>query len=98
MDAGLPKEEEDIIKSVLTEHKKQIVGFHALRTRKSGSQRFADLHLVMHRKTSVEEAHNMCDHLENDLKEKLPRLNITIHIEPCEQECPLCVDSVKKTN
>ncbi len=98
MDAGLPKEEEDIIKSVLTEHKDRIVGFHALRTRKSGSQRFADLHLVMHRKTSVEEAHNMCDHLEEDLKEKLPRINITIHIEPCDSKCGWCIDSAKKTD
>ena len=98
MDAGLPKEEEDIIKSVLTEHKKQIVGFHALRTRKSGSQRFADLHLVMHRKTSVEEAHNMCDHLENDLKEKLPGISITIHIEPCDSKCKWCAGSIEKTD
>ncbi len=96
MDAGLPKEEEDIIKSVLTEHKERIVGFHALRTRKSGSQRFADLHLVMHRKISVEEAHNMCDHLENDLKQKLPNMNITIHIEPCDVKCRWCTNPEKK--
>jgi cation diffusion facilitator family transporter len=90
MDAGLPKEEVDIIKSVLMEHRERIVGFHALRTRKSGSQRFVDLHLVMHRTINVEEAHNMCDHLEEDLKKKLPNMNITIHIEPCDTECKWC--------
>ena len=98
MDSGLPKEEEDIIKSILLEHKKQIVGFHALRTRKAGSQRFADLHLVMHRTISVEEAHNMCDHLEDDLREKIPSMNITIHIEPCDSACQRCADSVKKSD
>ncbi|MDD4924035.1 MAG: cation diffusion facilitator family transporter [Dehalococcoidales bacterium] len=97
MDTALPKEEVDIIKSVLVEHKAQIVDFHALRTRKAGSQRFVDLHLIMHRTSSVEEAHNMTDHLEEDLKERLPNMNITIHIEPCNSDCRWCTDSVKKS-
>jgi cation diffusion facilitator family transporter len=96
MDSGLPKEEEDIIKSVLMAHKEKIVGFHALRTRKAGSQRFADLHLVMHKTISVEESHNMADHLEEDLKEKLSNMNITIHIEPCDADCRWCTVSSKK--
>lgn len=96
MDSALPREEVDIIKSVLTEHKEQIVGFHDLRTRKSGNQRFIDLHLVMHKKISVEESHNMADHLEEDLAEKLPNMSITIHIEPCGVDCRWCTASSKK--
>ena len=96
MDTALPKEEVDIIKSMLTEHREQIVGFHDLRTRKSGNQRFVDLHMVMHKTISVEEAHNMADHLEEDLKEKLSNMNITIHIEPCEADCQWCLDNSPK--
>jgi cation diffusion facilitator family transporter len=96
MDTALPKEEVDIIKSMLTEHREQIVGFHDLRTRKSGNQRFVDLHMVMHKTISVEEAHNMADHLEEDLKEKLSNMNITIHIEPCEADCQWCLDNHPK--
>jgi cation diffusion facilitator family transporter len=96
MDTALPKEEVDIIKSMLTEHREQIVGFHDLRTRKSGNQRFVDLHMVMHKTISVEEAHNMADHLEEDLKEKLSNMNITIHIEPCEADCQWCLDNPPK--
>ena len=96
MDTALPKEEVDIIKSVLVEHKTQIVDFHALRTRKSGNQRFADLHLVMHRTISVEEAHDMTDHLEEDLKKQLPNLSITIHVEPCDSACKWCLENNEK--
>ncbi len=64
MDVRLPKAEEAEIMSCINEHGGQLVGFHALRTRKAGSWRYIDLHLVMPKNASVEEAHRMCDHLE----------------------------------
>jgi cation diffusion facilitator family transporter len=90
VDTGLPDGEEKLIAEVLREHRAQLTGFHSLRTRKAGAQRFAELHLVMPRAASVEEAHRMCDHLENDLRERLPRLEITLHVEPCDEECEEC--------
>ncbi|MFC2052499.1 cation diffusion facilitator family transporter, partial [Chloroflexota bacterium] len=45
MDTKLPKIEEDELMSCIMEHSGQLVGFHAVRTRKAGSQRFIDLHL-----------------------------------------------------
>ncbi|MFH0931490.1 MAG: cation transporter dimerization domain-containing protein [Candidatus Zixiibacteriota bacterium] len=32
----------------------------------------------------IEDAHKLCDHLENDIKDRLGESEITIHIEPCE--------------
>ena len=61
-----------------------MVAFHELRTRKAGSQRYIDLHLVMPRNVNVEEAHRMCDHLEQDIEKRLSRTNVTIHVEPCD--------------
>ncbi len=90
MDARLPKAEESEIKSCLREHAGQLVGFHELRTRKTGNQRYIDLHLVMPKATSVEEAHRICDHLEQDLDDRLTNTNVTIHIEPCIIECDQC--------
>ena len=90
IDVKLPKKEEAEIKSCLKEHVGQLVGFHELRTRKAGSQRFIDLHLVMPKNASVEEAHRMCDHLEQDLENRLNNTNVTIHIEPCTIECDRC--------
>jgi len=93
VDVKLPKEEEDELVSCLREHSGQLVGFHAVRTRKAGSQRFVDLHLVMPKDASVEEAHQMCDHLEQDIKNRLPNSSVTIHVEPCSSECDQCLDA-----
>ena len=47
VDVRLPQAEEDEIMSAITEHSGQIVGFHQVRTRKAGSQRFVDFHLML---------------------------------------------------
>jgi len=90
MDTRLPGAEEKEIASCLKEHSEQLVGFHKLRTRKAGNQRFIDLHLIMPKDASVEEAHRVCDHLEQDLEDRLTNTNVTIHIEPCSVECDQC--------
>ena len=90
IDTGLPPSEEKIIVDTLAEHRGQLVGFHEIKTRKAGAQRFVELHLVMPKNISVEQAHNMCDHLEFDLKKRLPRLEISLHVEPCEDDCEPC--------
>jgi divalent metal cation (Fe/Co/Zn/Cd) transporter len=70
-----------------------MVGFHELRTRKAGSERYIDLHLVMAKNASIEEAHRLCDHLEGDIRSKLFNASVTIHVEPCEMTCEECPTS-----
>ncbi|MCJ7425993.1 MAG: cation diffusion facilitator family transporter [Dehalococcoidales bacterium] len=90
IDVKLPEDEEDTIRSCILEHSGKVVAFHELRTRKAGSQRYIDFHLVMPRSFNVAEAHRMCDHLEKDLEKRLSRTNVTIHIEPCDGKCEQC--------
>jgi len=90
VDVRLPKAEEVEIKSCIIEHYSELVGFHKLRTRKAGSQRYIDLHLVMPKNASVDEAHRMCDHLEQDIENRLHHTSVTIHVEPCSIECEQC--------
>jgi cation diffusion facilitator family transporter len=91
VDVKLPEEEENTIKEAIMEHfGGEVVSFHKLRTRKAGNQRYIDLHLVMPRHISIEAAHLMCDHLEKDMKRRLPRTDITIHVEPCDGACQAC--------
>lgn len=92
VDVKLPEVEEEMIIACLKEHSNQMVGFHAVRTRKSGSQRFIDLHLVMPRDVSVDEAHQTCDHLEEEIETLLQHSSVTIHVEPCTIECVRCED------
>jgi cation diffusion facilitator family transporter len=90
MDAGLPEAEEETIKSCIMEHGSQVVGFHKLRTRKVGSQRYIELHLVVPKDASVQAAHQVCDHLEEDIGARLREASISIHIEPCTTGCESC--------
>jgi cation diffusion facilitator family transporter len=91
IDVKLPENEEKLIELAISEHfGDQVIEYHKLRTRKSGSQRYVDLHLVMPRHISLEEAHVMCDHLENDMKQRLMQMDITIHVEPCDGKCERC--------
>ncbi|MCX6686070.1 MAG: hypothetical protein NTV10_05430 [Methanoregula sp.] len=39
---------------------------------------------------SVEQSHDLADHLESDIGFEFPRSNVTIHIEPCKEGCTRC--------
>jgi len=86
VDRSLPEEEVRRLVALLEEHYPQFAGFHRLRTRRAGSQRYVDLHLVVPGEQSVAESHAICDHLEHDLREVLPRAEIMIHVEPQEDD------------
>ena len=90
IDVRLPEVEESVIRSCIMEHDGELVGFHELRTRKSGSQRYIDLHLVMPKHVSVEEAHRVCDEVEQGIKKRLLGSSVIIHVEPCSEECDQC--------
>lgn len=90
MDSSLPDDEQARIRRILDAHREEILSYHALRARRIGSQRFVDLHLVLHRTLSVGDAHALCDHLEAHVGEELPGTDITIHVEPCGPDCPRC--------
>jgi cation diffusion facilitator family transporter len=91
IDFRLPQADEETLMATILEHSGQLVGVHEVRTRRSGSQKYIDLHLVMPKGASVEEAHEMCDHLEQDIKRRLQNANVTIHVEPCDIECQECL-------
>ncbi|CAG0966845.1 Ferrous-iron efflux pump FieF [Methanosarcinales archaeon] len=90
MDVKLSDNEEDTIKSIIHEHYSQYAEYHNLRSRMSGAERFVDLHLVVPKNQNVVDAHDFCDHLEKEIKEKIPNLSILIHVEPCQTDCEIC--------
>jgi cation diffusion facilitator family transporter len=93
IDVKLPEEEEALIECTISEHMGELVSFHELRTRKAGSERHIELHMIMARDASIERAHSLCDHLEEDIMSRLPHAHVTIHVEPCDMECDTCPDS-----
>lgn len=90
IDVRLPEAEESIIRSSIMERVGELASFHALRSRKAGKQRYVDLHLVVPKDVSVEEAHRVCDQIEQDIENRLSYTSVTIHIEPCDGKCEQC--------
>jgi cation diffusion facilitator family transporter len=90
MDTRLSEDEEQAIRSVIMEHRDEVVSFHALRTRKAGNRRYIDLHLVVPYNKSINAVHAICDRLEEEIKNVLPGADVTVHVEPCTMECDDC--------
>jgi cation diffusion facilitator family transporter len=58
---------------------------HDLRMRHAGKQTFVEFHLVVPGSMTVAESHAICDHIEETLRQEMPHLTITIHVEPEEK-------------
>ena len=59
-------------------------GFHDLRTRRSGSQKFIDLHLEVDRNKPFEEAHDLTVRVLRAIETEIPRSKVHIHSDPAE--------------
>ncbi|MDA8333446.1 MAG: cation diffusion facilitator family transporter [Peptococcaceae bacterium] len=90
LDVRLPPEEGKLIQEVLAANAKSYINYHALRTRRSGSRRLVDLHLVVPKDHPIGQVHDLCDQIEQELTSRLPGCEALIHIEPCKLDCPDC--------
>jgi cation diffusion facilitator family transporter len=83
MDMRLPEAEQQIVIACINEGRDRGVrGYHQLRTRKAGRQRYIDFHLLVDPEETVDEAHTVCDSIEHAIKEKLPGAVVVMHLEP----------------
>ncbi len=88
VDHQLPEESVSRIKEIIEAHRPMVVEWHDLRTRRSGSEKQVDFHVVVCRDHSLEQAHRVADHLEMEIREALGNAHVVTHIDPCELECP----------
>jgi cation diffusion facilitator family transporter len=88
MDVSLPPSELDIIEHCVLHVDSEITGYHDLRTRRSGRERYIDLHLVVDPRKSVGAVHNLCDRIEGEIVRHLPGSVVTIHVEPADDRSP----------
>jgi cation diffusion facilitator family transporter len=88
MDKYIPRDLQIEIDNIILSHSPEIMGYHKMRTRRSGSQKMIDLHLVTCRDKSIADAHNITDHIEKEIESRIQNSDVIIHIEPCSIECP----------
>lgn len=98
-DVSLPPEEEAEIEAIIKSHP-EVIAFHQLRTRRSGSYRLIDMHLILNKNMHLDKAHSVCDEIEADIKAKLGLCDVVIHLEPCDYHadfgyCPVSDEKLK---
>lgn len=85
MDGALPESDVERLKEVLNHHP-QVRGYHYVRTRKVGSDRYVELHVLLDDALTFVEAHDLAETIEEELSTALDGANVSIHYEPYEAE------------
>ena len=85
LDERLPARELRQIETILS-GSPAVLDWHKLRTRKSGSRRFVDVHIQVDDDMSLRDAHQFTEDLEDQMRAVLANLSVIIHTEPYEEE------------
>jgi len=88
MDVSLPDHEIQWLNDYFHSLAPVVHGFHNLRTRKSGSARFIEVHVVVDGKMTVNASNDITREIVNKICYHLAEANVTTHIEPCNQTKP----------
>ena len=81
MDKEWPETERQEFLAAAAEYP-ELRGIHDLRTRKSGTLRFAQFHVWVPADWTVREAHDRLDEVEERLQERFPGTEFLIHVDP----------------
>ena len=92
LDSRLSDNEEAWVGRYLASLAPAICGFHGLRTRRAGSSRFVEFHLLVDGEMPVAKSHKLTEEIESAINDHLGGAFVTIHVEPCDGSCkPVCV-------
>ena len=82
LDEAVPDDQLAKMRAVIATATAGIIEVHDLRTRHAGKMTFVDCHLVVPGTITVNEAHAMCDAIEQAVRDEFGDVTITIHVEP----------------
>lgn len=87
MDRRLPLEIDEQVAEIVGRYKDQgVFGFHDIRTRRSGSIKFIDLHLEVDRDLKLDDAHAATVRVLRQIEAEIPRARVSIHTDPVNRE------------
>lgn len=81
MDREWEEDRRELLVKTVAKHDK-VSNLHDLRTRTSGTTNFAQFHVDMPAETTVEEAHDVIEAIEDDLAKVFPNTEIIVHVDP----------------
>jgi ferrous-iron efflux pump FieF len=83
MDRRLPRAIDAKVVSVVERFRAEgVVGLHDLRTRRSGSHKFIDLHLEVEADQTLQQAHDLSVRVLRAIEQEIPRSRVQIHTDP----------------
>jgi cation diffusion facilitator family transporter len=83
-DSALPEAESAPIRAILDSYRAEGVQYHALRTRQAGTRSFMTVHVLVPGSWTVRRGHSLLERIERDIREQLPHMHITTHLEPLD--------------
>jgi cation diffusion facilitator family transporter len=84
MDSSLSEHEIRQVEEAIRASLHPGTAFHSLRTRKSGSRRFVELHVTVPGDLCVTEGHDCCERIEAAIENRLPKTSVSTHLEPVQ--------------
>lgn len=81
MDGSLPEAERSRLETVLRAHP-DVCGYHNIRARTSGSERFIELHITLDDELSFVRAHEIAEGVEQQLSAAVGGAYVVVHYEP----------------
>jgi cation diffusion facilitator family transporter len=84
LDAALSPADVALVTAILDRHRTVDVDFHGLQTRESGRQRFVSVHVLVPGAWTVQQAHDVAETVEADVRAALEHCQISTHVEPRE--------------
>jgi cation diffusion facilitator family transporter len=85
MDHALPADEQARARAAIEANLEAGMDYHAVRSRRAGSRRFVDFHLLVPGHLTVQRAHEVTGRIEEALRAALPGSEVTVHVEPIEE-------------
>lgn len=76
-----PSGSKNIVNQVLEQYP-EVIKFHQVKIRTSGADTFIKFNIHVNPLISLKETHELCDKIEHDIKNRIPRSEIFIHAEP----------------
>ncbi|MBI4646732.1 MAG: cation transporter [Bacteroidia bacterium] len=83
LDTSMSDNDIQHIKNILD---KMDIKYHDLKTRTAGNYKYLDFHMNVNPGDNIDNIHNLCDNIENQLNKEFKNLNINIHPEPKRDE------------
>lgn len=86
MDQGLERAEVRAVEDAIASFGEPVRGYHDLLTRRSGPDRFVQVHVEIDADVSFREAHALVERIEAAIEGRLPRTQVIIHADPWPED------------